>query len=57
MTDNLPLPEPTDTAPKRPYSPPVLTLYGDIREITMMVGQKGNQDSGPKNRQDQNTGI
>lgn len=31
---------------KKPYSPPVLRVYGDIRAITRAVGQTGAMDGG-----------
>ncbi len=40
---------------KKQYSPPVLTIYGTVRELTKVIGNKGNKDGGhaPVNR----TGI
>jgi hypothetical protein len=32
---------------KKPYSPPVLTVYGTIRELTQHVGRKGAADHPP----------
>jgi hypothetical protein len=32
---------------KKPYSPPVLTVYGTVREITQHVGRHGGPDSPP----------
>jgi hypothetical protein len=29
---------------KRPYSPPILTVYGTIRELTQKTGQSGMAD-------------
>jgi hypothetical protein len=37
---------------KRPYSPPLITVYGTIQELTQKIGVRGNPDShlphGPK---------
>ena len=33
--------------PKKPYSPPQLTVYGTVRELTQKVGQSGSSDGGP----------
>lgn len=30
----------------RPYAPPKIVIYGDIRTITQAVGNKGNLDGG-----------
>jgi len=37
---------------KKPYSSPVLTVYGTVRELTQMVGTVGTADGGtfPKYR-------
>jgi len=32
---------------KKPYSTPLLTVYGTVRELTQMVGASGNNDGGP----------
>jgi hypothetical protein len=32
------------SAPRRPYQPPRLIVYGDAREITKAVGSKGTND-------------
>ena len=32
---------------KKPYSPPVLTVYGTVRELTQHVGRRGNADFPP----------
>ena len=33
-------------APKKPYEPPRLDVYGDIRKITQTVSNTGNADGG-----------
>jgi len=38
--------------PKKPYTTPVLSLYGDIREITRNVGRNGFNDNGVGNGHD-----
>jgi hypothetical protein len=30
--------------PKKPYSKPALTVYGNVRELTQKVGTKGKLD-------------
>jgi len=32
--------------PKKPYSPPKLTVYGTVVELTKQVGTHGNADGG-----------
>lgn len=34
--------------PKKPYSPPVLTVHGTVRELTQAVALKGGADKGGK---------
>jgi hypothetical protein len=38
--------------PKKPYSPPHLTVHGTVRELTQKVGPKRSLDAGkfPHNR-------
>ena len=47
MTDspNKP-PEVSDGAGKKPYKPPKLEVYGDLRKITNTVSNHGNSDGG-----------
>lgn len=33
-------------APKKPYSAPVLTVYGTVQELTRKVGLRGTRDGG-----------
>jgi hypothetical protein len=33
-------------APKKPYTPPVLTVYGTVRDLTKTVGATGGPDGG-----------
>jgi hypothetical protein len=44
--------EPVRNAPKKKYSPPKLTKYGTVRELTKRVGRNGNGDGGtfPRNK-------
>jgi hypothetical protein len=37
---------------KKPYSPPTLTVYGTVRDLTQNVGTVGSLDGGgfPRNR-------
>jgi hypothetical protein len=34
-------------APKKPYTQPVLTVYGTVRDLTKKVGPGGAADAGP----------
>ncbi len=36
----------TNGEPKKPYSPPVLTVHGTVRELTQAVNLKGAADHG-----------
>jgi hypothetical protein len=40
------MPTPTDASGKKPYHPPRLEEYGDIRDITQSVGTSGTLDGG-----------
>jgi hypothetical protein len=31
---------------KKPYSSPVMTVYGTVQELTQKVGLRGNKDGG-----------
>jgi hypothetical protein len=31
---------------KKPYSPPLITVYGTVQELTQMKGKKGTSDGG-----------
>lgn len=31
---------------KKPYSPPIITVYGTVRELTQKVGMTANRDGG-----------
>ncbi|MGH9220072.1 MAG: lasso RiPP family leader peptide-containing protein [Vicinamibacterales bacterium] len=44
MTTTRPV-ETTD-AQKKPYEPPRLDVYGDIRKVTQTVGNTGSPDGG-----------
>ena len=47
METSLNTPEPEEKADKKPYQPPKLFMYGDIREVTQNVGNSGaNSDGG-----------
>jgi hypothetical protein len=43
--------KPVNRQPKKPYTPPALTVYGTITELTKAVGTHRNPDGGrfPKN--------
>jgi hypothetical protein len=38
--------KPVKRGPKKPYSTPILTVYGTIRELTLAVGIRRNRDGG-----------
>jgi hypothetical protein len=48
--------KPAKPRPKKPYSPPKVTVYGTVRELTLKRGRKGSLDAHPtsptKNRTD-----
>jgi hypothetical protein len=35
---------------KKPYSPPTLTIFGTVQEVTKAVGLHGNLDGGAPSR-------
>jgi hypothetical protein len=37
---------PDKKPPRKPYRPPVLERYGDVRKLTKLVGNKGMNDPG-----------
>jgi hypothetical protein len=43
--------KPVKRQPKKPYSPPSLTVYGTVRELTKQVGPARSSDGGrfPRN--------
>lgn len=36
----------TPPEPKKPYSTPVLTIYGTVRDLTKSLGRHGGKDGG-----------
>ncbi len=38
--------KPVKREPKKPYSKPTLTVYGNVRELTQTVGRGGRPDGG-----------
>lgn len=38
--------KPATPGPKKPYSTPVLTVYGTVRELTKSAGNRRNLDGG-----------
>jgi hypothetical protein len=40
---------------KKPYSPPVLTVYGTVRELTQHVGRHGAPDKPPAGLRNRST--
>ena len=37
--------KPVKRVAKKPYSSPIITMYGTVRELTQHVGLRGNPDS------------
>ena len=44
--------KPVKREPKKPYSSPVLTVYGTVRDLTNKIGLAGQKDGGlfPRNK-------
>jgi hypothetical protein len=40
------MPELAKNAPKKPYSPPDLKVYGTVQQLTKRIGTVGNPDGG-----------
>ncbi len=38
--------KPVKREPKKPYSKPILTVYGTVRDLTQSVGPNGLRDGG-----------
>jgi len=38
--------KPPTPEPKKPYTPPVLTVYGTVRQLTQTVGPRRHADGG-----------
>ena len=38
--------KPIERGTKKPYSPPILTVYGTVRELTQKVGLRRTRDGG-----------
>lgn len=34
---------------KKPYSPPKVTVYGTVRQLTLHKGRRGKRDNPPRN--------
>jgi hypothetical protein len=41
--------KPVKPEPKKPYSPPKVTVYGTVRELTLHLGRNGRKDNTPRN--------
>jgi hypothetical protein len=41
--------KPVKSAPKKPYTPPTITVYGTVRDLTLSQGRSGNKDHTPRN--------
>ena len=48
--------KPVKREPKRPYTKPILTVYGTVRELTQRVGNRGQKDR-PGNRAPAHTSV
>lgn len=46
MNDNNEQPVPDKSQPKKLYKQPILQVYGNLKEITQTVGNKGTTDGG-----------
>jgi hypothetical protein len=42
--------KPVKQEPKKPYSSPIITVYGTVQEITKTVSIHGHKDNGTGNR-------
>jgi|HubBroStandDraft_6_1064221.scaffolds.fasta_scaffold4128372_1 hypothetical protein len=40
------MPKQANEGPKKPYSPPQVTIYGTVQELTKKVGNTGSTDHG-----------
>ena len=38
--------KPVEKGPKKPYTPPKMTVYGTVRDLTKTVGTHGGPDGG-----------
>ena len=41
--------KPVKPEPKKPYTPPKVTVYGTVRELTLSQGRRGHKDHTPRN--------
>jgi len=48
--------QPSEKVARKPYQPPKLLVYGNLREMTQSVGTKGGPDGGPNPRK-RRTGL
>ena len=39
---------PNGNEPKKPYSPPMVIVYGTVRDLTQKVGAHGKTDAGTR---------
>jgi hypothetical protein len=49
--------KPLEPKPKKPYTPPTLTDYGTVRELTLHQGRHGRRDNPPRNPTHNRTGL
>jgi hypothetical protein len=49
--------KPAKPQSKKPYSPPKVTVYGTVRELTLHQGRSGRPDSPPTNPTHNRTNV
>ncbi len=49
--------KPVKPAPKKPYTPPKITVYGTVRDLTLSQGRSGRNDHTPKNPRANKTNV
>jgi hypothetical protein len=49
--------KPVKPAGKKTYSPPKVTVYGTVRELTLHQGRTGNTDNPPRTPVRNKTGL
>jgi hypothetical protein len=49
--------KPGKPEPKKPYSPPKVTVYGTVRELTLHQGLRGHKDNHPRNPNKNSTNV
>jgi|HubBroStandDraft_4_1064222.scaffolds.fasta_scaffold110345_2 hypothetical protein len=49
--------KPVERMPKKPYTPPAVTVYGTVRELTLHQGRHGGRDNPPRTPTRNRTGL